>query len=395
MDQLKQLIEDSNFIKWVFKPDAESEEHFSAFFKEHPELEKKYLQIKKELRLISITEKEISYEKGAEIFKAITNQINSSTTRKNSIRKIQGLLRYAAIAVIFFAIGSLFFYFPSRNKTDFKFAEEVFLKNAQTSPVIYFADGSKREIKSAEKYIDLSLNDKLVIGNDTINRNNHSNNTQNSNVLVVPNGQRMQVCLNDKSMIWLNAGSRLVFPPVFNSNKREVYLAGEAFFDIAKNPNKPFFVNTSFMAVKVLGTKFNISSYPDDEEVVTVLEEGKIQIIDTQAGIPSVKAELLPNQLARLTKENNQLEVTNTDYELYTLWKDGLLRFEQEPINQLINKIERYYNIKIILKDSQKGDEKVRGKLDLNASMPKVLEYITKITQTEIIQVNRNTYILE
>ena len=170
--------------------------------------------------------------------------------------------------------------------------------------------------------------------------------------------QRLQVCLKDKSKIWLNAGSRMVFPTVFSSNKREVYLVGEAFFDVAKNPKKPFFVNTSFLSVKVLGTKFNVSTYPDDDEVVTVLEEGRIQIIDTQAAIRSVKAELLPNQLARLTKNDNHLEVTNTDYELYTLWKDGLLRFEQEPINQLINKIERYYNIQIILKDSPKGEEK-------------------------------------
>jgi len=205
----------------------------------------------------------------------------------------------------------------------------------------------------------------------------------------------LHVCLKDKSTIWLNAGSRLIFPTEFNTDKREVYLVGEAFFDVVKNQKKPFFVNTSFLSVKVLGTKFNISTYPDDEEVVAVLEEGSIQIIDTQSAIPTVKAELKPNQLARLTKNDNHLEIIDTDYELHTLWKDGLLRFEQEPINQIINKIERYYNIEIILKDSQKGEEKVRGKLDLNASMPKVLEYITKITQTRIIEVNRNTYILE
>lgn len=391
MEQLQQYLEDPKFIKWVFAPDEESEKYFSELFIRFPEKKKKYLQLKKELSLLSITEKEISFAKGSELFQSITEQINASKIKKNKISNYQILMRYAAVALLFFAIGSLLFYFPSRNKTDLRFAEEIYLRNAQSFPVIYFADGSKKEVKSNKKFIDLSIPGKLVIGTDTIRQKEISG----TNVLVVPNGQRLQVCLCDKSKIWLNAGSRLIFPPAFKSGKREVYLVGEAFFDVSKNPQKPFFVNTSYLSVKVLGTRFNVSCYPDDIEITTVLEEGRVQIIDTQSAIPKLKAELKPNQMARVTKSDNQLEVSNTDSGLYTTWKDGLLRFEQEPINQLINKIERYYNIKIILKDSPKGDEKVRGKLDLNASMLNVLEYLTKITQTKIVEVNKNTFILE
>ena len=394
MDQLKQFIEDPIFIKWVFNPDPESEKYFKDFFGKHPGQMQRYLQLKKELRLLSITEKQLPFTKGAEMFKAISDQVNAFENRKK-IRNYQFILKYAAVALLFFIAGSLLFYLPSKNKTDLRFTEEIFLKNAQNYPVMYLADGSKTEIKSAEKYLDLSLPGKIVIGTDTIKQHTVSKHALHSNVLVVPNGQKLQVYMNDKSTIWLNAGSRLIFPPAFRPEKREVYLVGEAFFDISKDRKKPFFVNTSSMAVKVLGTKFNVSSYPDDEEVTTVLEEGRIQIIDNQSPIHTVKAELKPNQLARLTKSGNQLKVTDTDYELYTLWKDGLLRFEQEPVNHIIQKLERYYNITIVLKDYQKGTEKVRGKLDLNSGMPDVLEYLTKITQTRITQVNRNTYILE
>ena len=395
MEQLQQYLEDPKFIKWVFAPDEESEKHFADLFNRFPEKKNKYLQVKKELSLLSITEKEISFAKGSELFQSITGQIRASEIRKNKIGNYRILMRYAAIALLFFSIGSLLFYIPSKNRTDLKIAEEIYLTNAQSFPVLYFADGSKKEIKSDKKFIDLSFPGKLIIGTDTVRQKEISGNIQKSNVLVVPAGQRLQVCLHDKSKIWLNAGSRLIFPPAFKSGKREVYLVGEAFFDVAKDPKKPFFVSTSYLSVKVLGTRFNVSSYPDDNEVTTVLEEGRVQIIDTQAAIPFVKAELKPNQMARVTKSDNRMEVSTTESELYTMWKDGLLRFEQEPIDQLINKIERYYNIKIILKDSQKGEEKVRGKLDLNASMPNVLEYLTKITQTKIIEVNKNTFILE
>lgn len=396
MDHLEKYIENQKFLEWVFNPNSKLEKHFSDFFKEHPDEEKKYRQIRKELRLLSIEDHEISYAKGTEIFQSISNKISATKKqRKLPVHVLQMFIRYAAIAIIFFAIGSLFIYFPMRNKTDLKFAEELFLKNAQTLPTLYLTDGSKREVTSENKFIDLSLTNRIVVGNDTINYRGNPGNNLASNVLVVPIGQRLQVRMEDETTIWLNAGSRLIFPHKFRSNKREVYLVGEAFFDVIKNTKKPFFVNTSYLSVKVLGTKFNVSAYPEDNEIVAVLEEGKIQILDNQSDIAKVAAELLPNQLACLTKSNNQLRITNTDSELHTLWKEGTLRFEDEQINQLINKLERYYGIQIILKDVQKGEERVRGKLDLNTNQSVVLEYLTKMTQTKMNQINRNTYILE
>jgi len=193
------------------------------------------------------------------------------------------------------------------------------------------------------------------------------------------------------------AECRLIFPSEFHSERREVYLAGEAFFEVTGNQDQPFIVNTSTVAIKVLGTKFNVSSYPDDHEVVTVLQEGKVQILDTRSSFPQqiVKAELQPNQMARFNKDNERLDVVNTDYQLYTLWKEGTLRFEQKQIDEMITEVERYYNIRIILKDPEKGKEKINGKLDLNAGVLEVLEYIKKITNSEIRQINNNNYILE
>jgi ferric-dicitrate binding protein FerR (iron transport regulator) len=396
MDHWKKYIENPKFLRWVFESDAALERDFSDFFKAHPEEEKEYRQVRKELRLLSITDHEISWQRGRELFQSISGQIRSSEERRKIVPfRLGTFMRYAAVAVIFFAIGALFIYFPARDKTNLKVTEELFLKEARIFPTLYFADGSKIEIASGNRFIDLSIGNKLVVGDDTISYPADSHDSGLSDVLVIPNGQHLQVRMADRTSVWLNAGSRLIFPRQFSTDKREVYLAGEAYFDVSANAKHPFFVNTSYLSVKVLGTRFNVSAYPDDAEITAALEEGKIQILDNQSAIPGVTAELAPNQLACLTKSNNELVITNQNYELHTGWKEGILQFEDEQMNQLVKRIERYFDMKIILKDTYRGKERVRGKLDLNAGPQAVLEYLTKMTKTNVNQVNTNTYILE
>lgn len=396
MDHWKKYIENPKFLRWVFEPDDALEKDFSGFFEAHPEEEKEYRQVRKELRLLSITDHEISWQKGRELFQSISGQIRSSEKlRKTVAYRLNLFARYAAVAVIFFVIGALFIYFPVRDKTNLKVTEELFLKEAGTFPTLYFSDGSKIEIASGNRFIDLSIGNKLVVGDDTVSYPAGSHGNGLPDMLVIPNGQHLQVRMADRTSVWLNAGSRLIFPHQFSAGKREVYLAGEAFFDVSGNAKRPFYVNTSYLAIKVLGTRFNVSAYPDESEITAALEEGKIQILDNQSAIPRVTAELVPNQLACLTKSNKELVITNQNYELHTGWKEGILQFEDEQMNQLVKKIERYFDIEIILKDTYRGEERVRGKLDLNAGRQVVLEYLTKMTKTTINEINTNTYILE
>ncbi len=398
MNRLEDYIEDKRFIKWVFDPDEETNRYFEDYLKEHPGQSEKILGMKKELRLLSMPESKISFGRGMQLFQSILFRLHAVKKREARVRYLETFFRYAAVALVFLVIGSvLVYYHPARNRIDMRLTEDLLLKNAWDCPVLYFADGSKKEITSQKRLIDLSQPGKCVIGNDTIVQKDFREATLFSNVLVVPNGQRLQVRLADRSTIWINAGSRLIFPPAFDAHKREVYLAGEAFFEITGNPAQPFIVNTSTVAIKVLGTKFNVSSYPEDHEVVTVLQEGRVQILDTKTSFLQqiVKAELKPNQMARFNKDSEQLDVVNTDYRLYTLWNEGILRFQQQQIDQMILKVERYYNVRIILKNPEKGKEKITGKLDLNEGIPGVLEYISKITNSEIKQMNINNYILE
>lgn len=398
MNRLEDYIEDKRFIKWVFDPDEEANRYYEDYLNKYPEQKEEIFRMKKELRLLSMSDTKISFGRGMQLFQSILPRIYVVRKREAKRRYLVTFLRYAAVALVFLVIGSvLMYYYPVRNRIDMKLTEDLLLKNAWDHPVLYFADGSKKEVTSEKKFVDFSLPGKFIIGSDTLQQKFFTEGTMLSNVLVVPNGQRLQVRLPDKSNIWINAGSRLIFPPEFDPDKREVYLTGEAFFDVTGNPDQPFFVNTSTVSVKVLGTKFNVSSYPEDVEVVTVLQEGKVEVLDAGASslLQTMKAELRPNQMARFNKNSGQLDVLDTDHELFTAWKEGILRFEQQRIDQMISKVERYYNIRIILKDPGKGKEKINGKLDLNAGIREVMEYISKITNSEIKQMNSNNYILE
>jgi len=394
MDHLEDYIENREFVRWVFEPDDEINTYFDNFFQAHPELKEEFIRHKKELQLLSMSDHRISVERGVGLYQTIISKINVVGKKEDQRRYAGQFLWYAAVVMVSLLIGSGWFYFAS-SKNNLMFSEDLFLKSALYYPVIYFPDGSKNEITAEEKLVDLSLKGKIILGTDTIEKEVFAREDQRPCVVVIPNGQRLNVLFNDKSRVCLNSGSRLIFPSTFESKKREVYISGEGFVDISANRHKPFIVNTSTIAVKVLGTKFNLSSYPNDSEVVAVLEEGAIQIIDRSSTITKVKAELQPNQVAIFNKESEQIKISQADHQHYTMWKEGSLLFDQQQISKMIEKVERYYDIRIILKDELKGKEVINGRLDLDAGRNEVLEYIAKITRSKIRNVNNRIYILE
>jgi ferric-dicitrate binding protein FerR (iron transport regulator) len=195
------------------------------------------------------------------------------------------------------------------------------------------------------------------------------------NEINVPQGSKSSIILSDGSKIWLNSSTSLKYPEKFEPGFREVYLEGEAFFDIAEDKDKPFFVRTSDLNIKVLGTSFNVKSYANEGTIETTLESGSISIHKELEGKKSDLV-LKPNQRLTFVKkkgiilvddikshleENKSTPVSterkvekiyldkNIDTKLYTSWKDNKLVFNDETFESLVIKIERWYNVKIII----------------------------------------------
>jgi len=165
------------------------------------------------------------------------------------------------------------------------------------------------------------------------------------NKIETPFGGKYQINLPDGSKVWLNSASSLRFPALFSGNTREVELYGEAFFDVAKNPNKPFKVITKDQIVEVLGTQFNINSYSDEETFKTTLIEGSVKIIYKDKVVL-----LSPGQQFQPSMKSSK--VIDADTEEVTAWKNGYFLFKDEDIRSIMRKISRWYDVEVNYADN-------------------------------------------
>ena len=177
-------------------------------------------------------------------------------------------------------------------------------------------------------------------------------NVNKNNELIIPKGGEYQVVLADGTKVWLNSASRLIYPQSFMGKERRVVLSGEAFFDVAHDAERPFIVETSRMNVKVLGTRFNVNDYDDNEEVSTTLVNGSVEIVS--GGQQAFR--LVPGEQAY--GKENELEKREVNVRLYTSWIDGKFLFNNTELEEIAKQISRWYDVEIFF--SNESVKKVR-----------------------------------
>ena len=167
--------------------------------------------------------------------------------------------------------------------------------------------------------------------------------------VIVDNGQRSKVILPDSSVVWLNSGTTLSYSSDFAQGSREIYLNGQAFFDITRNERVPLFVHCNDLLVKVLGTKFDVSAYSENNRIRVVLESGSVQL--TSERVKNCTYQLKPGEMADYDREKNKMITGKADLEKFTSWRNGILIFRNDPLKLIIEKLERWYNIEIEIAD--------------------------------------------
>jgi ferric-dicitrate binding protein FerR (iron transport regulator) len=216
------------------------------------------------------------------------------------------------------------------------------------------------------------------------------------NTVIVPYGKRTKITLSDSSSVWLNSGSKLVYPARFARDKREVYLEGEAIFEVSHNKEHPFHVITHDVEVKVLGTVFDLSAYNDDKITSTILESGLVEMkYNTNSILSTSKVRMVPGMMAVYNPEEKDVKQTKVNVKLYTSWKDGYIACEKQSLGEIVKKISRYYNVSIQLNDQSLKNEIFTGNLDLRNSAVQVLAIIAEFINIKVektnnqIQINR------
>lgn len=200
------------------------------------------------------------------------------------------------------------------------------------------------------------------------------------NTLYTPAGQRARLVLQDGTEVWLNAKSKLVYPAHFAGKERRVRVEGEAFFNVAKDSVKPFIVSAENVDMKVLGTQFNVYCYPDAEYIKTSLLEGCVHVFFQDRENEGVL--LKPNQ--QVTVSEGKMEVRPIELEEYFLWRNGVYAFKNEPLIDILKKLELYYDVKIVVEDPSMFRETYTGKFRQRDSLDDVFRVLQQIRHFKV-----------
>ena len=296
--------------------------------------------------------------------------------------KLRSLARYAAIAIVFLGIGVLLqkniFSNDNTKEIIVPKQDEITLKLGNGNVKIISADGTSKVYDANGKVIGSQNGKELVYTNDP------KATKLVYNTLSIPNGKRFNITLSDGTVVYLNAGSKMTYPVQFIKNKnRKIFLSGEAYFDVTHDKKHPFIVNANKLDVQVYGTKFNVSNYEEDEAADVVLVEGSVGM--SQAGHTDKTAKeffLTPGYKGTFNKEDYKISNEKVNTSLYTSWMTGNLVFRNESFGNIIKKLERHYNVRIINNNKSLAYETFNATIETDhETIEQVFNYFKKVYQ--------------
>lgn len=247
-------------------------------------------------------------------------------------------------------------------------------------------------VVSDQKKIELDNNAQVVYsatGQVQVNSNKlaEDDSKEEYNQIIVPKGKRSQIVLADNSKIWINSGSKVIYPRTFEGKYREIYVEGEVYLNVTHDASKPFIVNTSGFEVRVLGTSFNISAYKNQEKATVVLVDGSVNVKDQQ----NHHIKMVPNEKVELNEKgiSGKEKVNARDY---ISWIDGIWTLQGESLKQVLQHLRDYYGQDIRCATAVE-DEQMFGKLYLNDDLNQVMKSILSILPAEYTMKNNVIYI--
>jgi hypothetical protein len=330
------------------------------------------------------------------VWKSLEDDLLTTKVLKMDMRKS---LRYAASILFPILIASgLFYYYnnqqthslanideviePGVQKATLILAEgELIDLNSQTAPKT-IVQGSSKIIKN-EGSLDYSENDE-----DSIQEEQKAVSPLIYNELITPRGGRYDLKLADGTKVTLNADSKLRFPVAFTDSTRDVYLQGEAFFEVAHSI-KAFTVNTENLDVRVMGTSFNVSAYQSETQTSATLVSGSVKLLTLQ------KTQLLiPGERGSLTNDSTALKVEQVNTELYTSWVQDKIEFENEDLESVMKRLARWYDFNYEFENDQARNYHFTARIENTQRISTILEMLELTTNVKFELKERTIIIL-
>ena len=300
----------------------------------------------------------------------------------NAWRKIQpkrgrkwvlSVCKYAAM----FLLGVSLVYVATRPEPEEKIVRAEVIKPGRLQAELRLGTGVRLALNEHQGVYS-SENAGVEIVNDTVTGkvSYHVNETgmEDSlvfNTLIVPKGGEYSLELPDGTVVWVNSESALRFPEKFTSNRREVFLEGEAYFEVKKDANRPFYVHTEAGKVRVLGTAFNVCAYSNDRFWQTTLVEGSVMINQEEKEVL-----LKPNEQYQIDVRTGKAGLREVLPELYTSWRDGKFYFKAYTFEELVEKLERWYDFKMFYMNEEIKTRRFSGVVNKYQPLEEMFKFL-------------------
>ena len=358
-----------------------SRQYVEALKKEHPDKKKEIETALSIMKGMKSEDKSCSIKYKQAIWDRIKEK--AALTNKKRRKSITFFIGIAATVLLIIGLGiSSVFYFTGNEKI-----EQYALKLSSdiSTPGLILSDGQQLSIQGEQPTITYSEDGSKLIIDGSLKVQKSTPHEDVYNQLIVPYGKTINLTLSDGTRVWVSSGSRLIYPPSFNRKVREIYLDGEAYFEVASVKNKPFIVKTEKMDTRVLGTKFYVQAYAKEDKYSTLLLAGKV-ILSEKKGKSHHEISLKPGQQGYINQNQNNIRINEVDNpENEISWIHGYFRLENERLDQLLERIAKYYNVKITLPESLTPIV-ISGKLYLKENPEIVLNDIAVLADLNMVQ---------
>jgi hypothetical protein len=317
----------------------------------------------------------------------LRNRIIQSALKVRKKKLYRKVIFAAAACILFmFGIGVVYFNVNQPVQSIDGFVESASNADVQKAEgvTLILGNGTNLNLEEDNASIQYSSSGEEVrfSSGKTVNQSSSENNQLSYNTLLVPYGKRTDLQLSDGTVVWLNSGSKLIYPAAFIGNTREVFLEGEAIFEVTHNPDKPFKVKSRNQEITVLGTIFNVSHYAEDHEMYTVLKSGSVELSFSHKNLQKVRLE--PGNLASFNTSSKAVQVRDVNVDDYFSWREGFLKLKNDSLSYIMAKISRYYNVEITIADEHLADQTFSGNLDLKEDVISVIKIIRETSDFNI-----------
>ena len=264
----------------------------------------------------------------------------------------------------------------------------------QHKAILHLENGKQLVLGENADHTDQAVQDVMEIHNKSLRYKNRETSSSAQpmvmHVLEVPRGGEFMLTLTDGTKIWLNAQSTLKYPVTFDQDKRVVELTGEAYFEVFHDESRPFEVISGDQTLRVLGTSFNINYYPEENEIISTLVEGKISI-NTSGGPQAI---LSPGDQAIYKPEQQSLEKQQVNTQYFIAWKNGLFYFQDKSLDHIMKVLSRWYEIEVFYDNPKKQNIRFTGALKRYESFKEVIDLI-ELTDDVKFTIKENVIIIE